>query len=81
MTPLIFQSLGIKCDSTMHARARSTQGTVSPKELARPEEGLTDLFLANEPRYGPKQFLTVNGTQHAFNDSNSLRDSRAASRS
>ena len=49
VTPLIFRTLGIKRDSTMHEQTRSTQGTVSPKELARPEEGLTGLFLANEP--------------------------------
>jgi hypothetical protein len=45
VTPLIFLTLGIKRDSPVHARTRSTQGTVSPKELARPEEGLTGLFL------------------------------------
>ena len=50
MTPLIFRRLGITRDSLMHLRARSTQGTVSPKELARPEEGPTGLFLAKMNR-------------------------------
>ena len=46
MTPLIFRTLWITCDSLMHIRARSNQGTMSPLELARPEEDLTGLFLA-----------------------------------
>ena len=46
MTPLIFLRLGIKRDSLMHIRACTNQGTVCPKELARPEEGPTGLFLA-----------------------------------
>ena len=46
MTPLIFRTLGIKHDSPIHTCARSTQGTVSLKEFARPEEGPTGLFPA-----------------------------------
>ena len=46
MTPLIFRRLWITRDSPMHVRACSSEGTVRPKELARPEEGPTGLFLA-----------------------------------
>ena len=50
MTPLIFQKLGIKCDSPKHEHAHSTQELVSPKELARAEEGPTGLCQLNEQR-------------------------------
>ena len=61
MTRLIFQTLGIKCDTLMHVRAPYTQGIVSPKELARPEEGPTGLFLAKRTTIGPKAVSSCQG--------------------
>jgi len=80
MTPLIFQKLRIQCDSLKHAHAHSTQGLVSPKELARAEEGPAGLCQLKEQRHSSNQFLTAKGTQYAFIASNSLWDSRAVSR-
>ena len=61
MTPLILRILGINHDSLMHVRACSTQGTVSPKELARPEEGPTGLFLAEWTAIRPQAVSNCQG--------------------
>ncbi len=45
----------------MHARACSTQETMSPKELARPEEGPTGLFPAERTAIHPKAVSNCQG--------------------
>jgi hypothetical protein len=45
----------------MHRRARSTQGTVSPTELARPEEGPTGLFPAEKSGIRPQAVSNCQG--------------------
>jgi hypothetical protein len=52
--PLIFQKLGIKHDSPKHSRACSTQGLLSPKELARAGKGPTCLFPAEQTEIRPE---------------------------
>jgi hypothetical protein len=61
VTPLIFQKRGIKPDSLLHVHACSTQGTVSPKELARPEVRPTGLFLAKRTAIWPQAVSNCQG--------------------